>query len=83
MSLALELTEVNMWKAYRMSLMLSFIQKLTRLIKRIDRDELWSCLSFIVMREGEAIHGAKLISVGKDRMVEIRVPNGRPRTSSD
>ena len=40
-------------------------------VERIDGDELWTCLSFIVMQEGGAMHGAKWMSVGNDRMVEM------------
>ena len=40
-------------------------------VERIDGDELWICLSFIVMQEGGAMHGAKWMSVGNDRMVEM------------
>ena len=28
-------------------------------VERVDGDELWACLSFIVMQEGGAMHGAK------------------------
>ena len=55
----LELTEVDMRRAYRMSLMISFVQKLKGWIERIDGYELWSCLSFIVMQEGGVMHGAQ------------------------
>ena len=54
-----------------MSLMISFVQKLKGWIERIDGYELWSCLSFIVMQEGGAMHGRKWMSVGNDRMVEM------------
>ena len=40
-------------------------------IERIDGDQLWDCLSFVVMLEGGAMHGAKWMSVGNGRMVEI------------
>ena len=50
-----------------MSLMISFFSE----VERIDGDELWACLSFIVMPEGGAMHGAKWMSVGNDRMVEM------------
>ena len=34
-------------------------------IERIDGDELWACLSFVVMLEGGAMHGAKIDECGK------------------
>ena len=55
----LELTDVDMRKAYRMSLRISFVQKFKGWIERIDRDEIWACLSFAVMLEGGAMHEAK------------------------
>ena len=60
-----------MQEAYRMALTVLFVQKLKRWIERIDGDALWDCLSFIVMLEGGAMHGAKWMSVGNDRMVEM------------
>ena len=50
---------------------ISFVQKLKGWIERIDGDALWDCLSFVVMVEGGAMHGAKWMSVGNDRMVEM------------
>ena len=67
----LEFTEVGMRKAYRMSLMISFVQKLKGWIERIDGDALWDCLFFVVMLEGGAMHGAKWMSVGNDRIAEM------------
>ena len=58
-------------KAYRMSMVISFVQKLKGWIQRIDRDQLWACLSFVVSQEGGAMHGAQWMSVGNDRMVEM------------
>ena len=40
-------------------------------VEKIDGDELWACLSFIIMQEGGIMHGAKWMSVGNDRMVEM------------
>ena len=48
----LELTDVGMRKTYRMSWMISFVQKFKGWIERIDGDRLWACLSFVVMPEG-------------------------------
>ena len=62
---------MGMRKAYRMSLMISFVQKLKGWIERIDGDALWDCLSFVVMLEGGAMHGAKWMSVGNDRIAEM------------
>ena len=58
-----------MQESYRIALMISFVQKLKGWIERIDGDALWDWLSFIVMLEGGAMHGAKWMSVGNDRMV--------------
>ena len=44
-----------MRKAYKMSLMISFVVE--RMVERVDGDALWACLSF--MQEGGDIHGAK------------------------
>ena len=60
-----------MQEAYRKSLMISFVRKSKGLIERIDGDALWARLSFIVMQEGGAVNGAKWMSVGNDRMVEM------------
>ena len=49
----LEFTEVGMQEAYRMALMISFVQQLKGWIERIDGDALWDCLSFVVMLEAE------------------------------
>ena len=38
-------------------------------VERIDGNELWGCLSFILMQEGRAMHGAEWMSVGNDGMV--------------
>ena len=54
-----------------MSFIISFVQKLKGWIERIDGDQLWPCLSFIVLLEGGAMHGAKWMSVGNDRMAEM------------
>ena len=60
-----------MRKAYRMILMISFVQMLKVWIGRIDGDALWDCLSFVVMLEGGAMRGGKWMSVGNDRIVEM------------
>ena len=60
-----------MRKAYRMSFIISFVQKLKGWIERVDGDALWACLSFIIMLEGGAMNGIKWMSVGDDRMVEM------------
>ena len=60
-----------MRKACSMSFIISFAQKLKGWIERIDGDALWACPSFIVMLEGGAMHGAKWMSVGDSRMVEM------------
>ena len=54
-----------------MSLMISFVLKLKGWIEGTDGNELWSCLSFVVMQEGLDMHGEKWMSVGNDRMVEM------------
>ena len=46
-------------EAYGMALMISFVPKLKGWIERIDGDELWDCLSFVVMLEGGVMHGVK------------------------
>jgi len=51
----LELTEVGMRKAYRMS----FDDFICSEVERIGRDELWACLSFIIVQEGGDMHGTK------------------------
>ena len=40
-------------------------------VEKIDGDELWACLSLIIMQEGGAMNGVKWMSVGNDRMVEM------------
>ena len=50
-----------------MSLMISFVQKL----KGLTEMNCGPFLSFIIMQEGGAMHGAKWMSVGNDRMVEM------------
>ena len=59
MRFVLELTDVDMQEAYRMPLMISFVQRLKGWIEGVDGGELWACLSFIVMLESGAMHGAK------------------------
>ena len=53
----LEFTEVGMREAYRMSFMISFVQKLKGWIERIDGDALWDCLSLVVMLAGRWSYG--------------------------
>ena len=58
MSFLLEFTGVGMQEAYRMALIISFVQQLKGWIEKIDGDALWDCLSFLVMIGG-VMHGAK------------------------
>ena len=63
----LELTDVGMRKEYRMSLMISFVQKLKGWIERIDGDACSLVFPFfIIMLEGGAMHGTKWMSVGNE-----------------
>ena len=56
---------MDMQEPYRMSLMISFVQEL----KGLTEMNCGGCLSFIVMQEGGAMHGAEWMSVGNDGMV--------------
>ena len=47
-----------MQEAYRMALIISFVQQLKGWIEKIDGDALWDCISFLVMIGG-VMHGAK------------------------
>ena len=58
--------DVDMQEAYRMSLMILFVQKLNGLM--MNREIVFS---FVVRQEGGDMHGAKWMSVGNDITVEM------------